>query len=204
MPCSFHVVFDNHNDSYSAIYIKRNTIRKFFEDFELSQVYDIDTISVTKLEDSLKKAILLVNLILATKCYVKNSYGTMVLTTLVLGWKLLVTNVGDFLIILCQNDVACEISQIHRPSYLPECKRIEEFFDYIEEGYLNGYLSITRALGDWNFESSFGSTSPLMAKPYVRHIVLMKGNEILIVGCDGNWDVMSTSFCLFISIRTTY
>ncbi|XVF38096.1 hypothetical protein REPUB_Repub20aG0068600 [Reevesia pubescens] len=82
------------------------------------------------------------------------------------------------------------MSQILRPFYLPGCKRFNEFFCYIEERYLNGYLSITRALGKWDLKSSIGSTSPLVAKSCVRHIMLMKVNDILLIGCDGNWDVM--------------
>jgi hypothetical protein len=32
---------------------------------------------------------------------------------------------------------------------------------YIEDGYLNGVLSVTRALGDWDMKLPQGSPSPL-------------------------------------------
>ncbi|KAE8735936.1 putative protein phosphatase 2C 13 [Hibiscus syriacus] len=88
------------------------------------------------------------------------------------------------------------MSQDHRPSYLPERKRVEELGGYIDDGYLNGYLSVTRALGDWDMKFPLGSASPLIAEPDVRQIVLSDDDEFLIIGCDGIWDVMSSQFAV--------
>ncbi|TYJ45546.1 hypothetical protein E1A91_A02G064400v1 [Gossypium mustelinum] len=127
---------------------------------------------------------------------VSSSCGTTVLTALVLGRHLLVANAGDCRAVLCRKGTAVEMSHDHRPSYLPERKRVEELGGFIDDGYLNGYLSVTRALGDWDMKFPLGSASPLIAEPDVRQIVLSEDDEFLIIGCDGIWDVMSSQFAV--------
>ncbi|XWS14257.1 hypothetical protein CRYUN_Cryun36dG0107300 [Craigia yunnanensis] len=196
MPSAFYAVFDGHGGPDAAAYIKRNATRLFFEDFDLHQVSDIDTIFLKELEDSHRKAFLLADRALANESSVSSSCGTTVLTALVLGRHLLVANVGDCRAVLCRKGVAVEMSQDHRPSYLPERKRVEELGGYIDDGYLNGYLSVTRALGDWDLKFPLGSASPLIAEPDVRQIALTEDDEFLIIGCDGIWDVMSSQFAV--------
>ncbi|XWS38896.1 hypothetical protein CRYUN_Cryun18bG0002500 [Craigia yunnanensis] len=195
MPSAFYAVFDGHGGPDAAAYIKRNATRLFFEDFDLPQVSDIDAVFLKELEDYHRKTFLQADLALAAESSVSSSCGTTVLTALVLGRHLLVANAGDCRAVLCRKGVAVEMSQDHRPSYLPERKRVEELGGYIDDGYL-GYLSVTRALGDWDLKFPLGSASPLIAEPDVRQIVLTEDDEFLIIGCDGIWDVMSSQFAV--------
>ncbi|GAV71654.1 PP2C domain-containing protein [Cephalotus follicularis] len=192
MPSAFYAVFDGHGGPEAASYIKRNAIRLFFEDANLPQTSDIDDLFLKELENSHKKAFLLADLALADESSVSSSCGTTALTALVLGRHLLVANAGDCRAVLCRKGVAVEMSQDHRPSFLPERKRVEDIGGYFEEGYLNGYLSVTRALGDWDLKFPLGSASPLIADPDVKQAMLTEDDEFLIIGCDGVWDVISS------------
>ncbi|KAM7271568.1 hypothetical protein ACFE04_030782 [Oxalis oulophora] len=96
---------------------------------------------------------------------VNSSCETTALTALVLGKHLLVANTGDCGAVLCRKGAAVEMSQDHKPSYLPERNRVEELGGYFENGYLNGYLAVTRALGDWDFKLPLGVASPLIVDP---------------------------------------
>ncbi|OMO53408.1 phosphatase 2C (PP2C)-like protein [Corchorus capsularis] len=196
MPSAFYGVFDGHGGPDAATYIKRNAMKLFLEDFDLPQVSDIDAVFLKELEDSHRKAFLLADLALAAEESISSSCGTTVLTALVLGRHLLVANAGDCRAVLCRKGVAVDLSQDHRPSFLPERKRVEELGGYIDDGYLNGCLSVTRALGDWDLKFPLGSSSPLIAEPDVRQIVLTEDDEFLIIGCDGIWDVMSSQFAV--------
>lgn len=105
---------------------------------------------------------------------------------------LMVANAGDCRAVLCRKGEAIDMSQDHRPSYAAERKRVEELGGFIDDGYLNGILSVTRALGDWDMKLPSGSASPLIAEPEFRQIVLTEDDEFLIIGCDGIWDFMSS------------
>jgi len=84
------------------------------------------------------------------------------------------------------------MSQDHRPTHPSERRRVEELGGFIDDGYLNGVLSVTRALGDWDLKLPGASASPLIAEPELRQILLTADDEFLIIGCDGIWDVMSS------------
>lgn len=104
----------------------------------------------------------------------------------------MVANTGDCRAVLCRKGQAIDMSQDHRPIYPSEKRRVEELGGYIDDGYLNGVLSVSRALGDWDMKLPRGSSSPLIAEPEFQQVVLTEDDEFLIIGCDGIWDVMSS------------
>lgn len=105
---------------------------------------------------------------------------------------LMVANAGDCRAVLCRSGEAIDMSQDHRPIYLPERRRVEACGGFIDDGYLNGVLSVTRALGDWDMKLPRGSQSPLIAEPEIKQISLTEEDEFLIIGCDGIWDVLTS------------
>lgn len=192
IPSAFYAVFDGHGGPDAAAFVKQNAMKLFFEDANMLQSYDTDALFFKKLEDSHRRAFIGADLALADEQSISSSCGTTALTALILGRHLLVANAGDCRAVLCKRGVAVDMSQDHRPSYLPERKRVEELGGYIDDGYLNGYLSVTRALGDWDLKFPLGSASPLIAEPDVQLVALTEEDEFLIIGCDGIWDVMSS------------
>ncbi|KAJ1420837.1 hypothetical protein SESBI_13984 [Sesbania bispinosa] len=192
IPSAFYAVFDGHGGPDAAAFVKKNAMRLFFEDANMLQSYDTDALFLKRLEDSHRRAFLGADLALADEQSVNSSCGTTALTALILGRHLLVANAGDCRAVLCKRGVAVDMSQDHRPSYLPERRRVEELGGFIDDGYLNGYLSVTRALGDWDLKFPLGSASPLIAEPDVQVVTLTEDDEFLIIGCDGIWDVMSS------------
>ncbi|CAJ1963093.1 unnamed protein product [Sphenostylis stenocarpa] len=192
MANAFYAVFDGHGGPDAAAFLKNNAMRLFFDDADMLQSYDADALFLKRLEDSHKKAFLGADLALADEQSVSSSCGTTALTALVIGRHLMVANAGDCRAVLCKRGVAVEMSQDHRPSYLQERRRVEEMGGFIDDGYLNGYLSVTRALGDWDLKFPLGSGSPLIADPDVQVVTLTEEDEFLIIGCDGIWDVMSS------------
>ncbi|CAO2841090.1 unnamed protein product [Amaranthus hypochondriacus] len=86
------------------------------------------------------------------------------------------------------------MSKDHRPCCRNERTRVESLGGYVEDGYLNGQLGVTRALGDWHLEGmkhTDRKSGPLSAEPELKLITLTKEDEFLIIGCDGIWDVFS-------------
>ncbi|PHT70938.1 hypothetical protein T459_26042 [Capsicum annuum] len=64
-----------------------------------------------------------------------------------------------------------------------ERRRVEELGGFIADGYLNGVLSVTRALGDWDMKLPRGFSPPLLAEPEFGQIILNEDNEFLIIVC---------------------
>lgn len=93
------------------------------------------------------------------------------------------------------------MSQDHRPIHETELRRIQASGGFVDDGYLNGVLSVTRALGDWDMKFPCGSCSPLISEPEFRQTILTEEDEFLIMGCDGIWDVMSNQHAVSIVRR---
>ncbi|KAA8549040.1 hypothetical protein F0562_000724 [Nyssa sinensis] len=191
-PSAFYGIFDGHGGPEAAAYVRKNAIRFFFEDVKFPQTSEVDDTFLEEVENSFRKAFLMADLALADDGSVSSSSGTTALTALVLGRLLMVANVGDCRAVLCRKGEAIDMSQDHRPIYASERRRVEELGGYVDDGYLNGVLSVTRALGDWDMKLPRGSASPLIAEPEFQQVALTEDDEFLIIGCDGIWDVMSS------------
>lgn len=113
----------------------------------------------------------------------------------------MVANTGDCRAVLCRRGIAMEMSRDHRANYAEECERVAASGGYIEDGYLNGVLSVTRALGDWDMKMPDCSTSPLIAEPEFQQATLSEDDEFLIMGCDGIWDVMTSQHAVSVVRR---
>ncbi|KAF5455451.1 hypothetical protein F2P56_025024 [Juglans regia] len=191
-PSAFYGVFDGHGGPEASAYIRKNVLRLFFEDANFPQTLEVDDVFLEEVENSLRKAYLLADLALADEFGVSSSSGTTALTALIFGRLLLVANTGDCRAVLSRKGKAIDMSQDHKPIYPSERRRVEELGGYIDDGYLNGVLSVSRALGDWDLKFPHGSSSPLIADPEFQQVVLTEDDEFLIMGCDGIWDVMSS------------
>ncbi|KAK6937223.1 PPM-type phosphatase-like domain [Dillenia turbinata] len=200
-PSAFYGVFDGHGGSEAAAYIRKNAMRIFFEDVNFPKSSQLDNVFLKEVEDSLRRAFLLADVALAEDASVSSSSGTTALTALVFGRLLMVANAGDCRAVLCRKGEAVDMSQDHRPVYPSERRRVEQLGGFVDDGYLNGILSVTRALGDWDMKFPRGSPSPLIAEPEFQQVVLTEDDEFLIIGCDGIWDVMSSQHAVNIVRR---
>nr|XP_043639580.1 probable protein phosphatase 2C 2 [Erigeron canadensis] len=197
LPSSFYAIFDGHGGSEASSYVKQHAMSLFFQDADLQHITRMteadfqDEMFVKRVERSHCKAFLRADQALADNECIDEYCGTTALTVLILGRRLILANAGDCRAVLCKKGVAVQMSQDHRPSCLQEKKRVEELGGFFEDGYLNGELAVTRALGDWHMKKSSPNSSPLIAEPEVKQMMLSEDDEFMIIGCDGIWDVMS-------------
>ncbi|KAM1345884.1 hypothetical protein ACFX13_036010 [Malus domestica] len=181
-PGAFYGVFDGHGGTDASSFIRENILRFIVEDphFPLCT------------KKAMKSAFLNADLAFAATCGLDSSSGTTALTALISGRTMLIANAGDCRAVLGRRGRAIELSKDHKPNCASERVRIEKLGGMVYDGYLNGQLSVARALGDWHMKGSKGSLCPLSAEPELEETILSEEDEFLILGCDGLWDVMSS------------
>lgn len=182
-PSAFYGVFDGHGGKHAADFVCSNLPRFIVEDKGFPR----------EIEKAVSSAFLQTDAAFADACLSNCSLasGTTALAALVVGRSLLVANAGDCRAVLCRRGKAIEMSRDHKPSCNSERTRIEESGGYVDDGYLNGQLNVTRAIGDWHMEGmkACDGRGPLSAEPEVMTMDLTEEDEFLIIGCDGIWDV---------------
>ncbi|CAA2952907.1 probable phosphatase 2C 27 [Olea europaea subsp. europaea] len=180
---SFYGVFDGHSGKGAAEFVRDHLPRIIVEDADFP----------LELEKVVTRSFVETDTAFARSCLIDYtlSSGTTALTAMIFGQSLLVANVGDCRAVLSRCGLAIEMSKDHRPCCVNERARIESLGGFIdEEGYLNGQLGVTRALGNWHIKGLDGeNVGPLIAEPELKLMTLMKEDEFLIIGSDGIWDV---------------
>ncbi|KAF7806475.1 putative protein phosphatase 2C 27 [Senna tora] len=184
---SFYGVFDGHGGKSAALFVRDHLPRVIIEDADFP----------LELEKVVTRSFLQTDAAFAETCALESSLssGTTALTAIIFGRSLLVANAGDCRAVLSRRGAAIEMSKDHRPFCIKERKRIESLGGFVDDGYLNGQLGVTRALGNWHLEGMkemSGRGGPLTAEPELKLMTLTKEDEFLIIGSDGIWDVFTS------------
>ncbi|KAJ8545130.1 hypothetical protein K7X08_017713 [Anisodus acutangulus] len=185
---AYYGVFDGHSGVDAASFTQKNLLKFILEDSHFPSMVK------KAVRNAFQKAD---NELADTKSLDRTS-GTTALIALILGRTMLIANAGDSRAVLGKRGRAVELSKDHKPNATSEKLRIEKLGGVIFDGYLNGQLSVARALGDWHIKGAKGSTGPLSSEPEFEEVVLSEEDEFLIIGCDGLWDVMSSQYAVTI------
>ncbi|XP_010909291.1 probable protein phosphatase 2C 27 isoform X1 [Elaeis guineensis] len=188
-PGAFYGVFDGHGGTDAALFVRKNLLKFIIEDSHFP----------TSVEKAVKSAFKKVDHAFADSSSLDLSSGTTALTALIFGRTMLIANAGDCRAVLGKRGRAIELSRDHKPNCNSEKLRIERLGGMVFDGYLNGQLSVARALGDWHMKGSKGSPCPLSAEPEVQDTTITEEDEFIILGCDGLWDVMSSQCAVTIA-----
>ncbi|GAA5969027.1 hypothetical protein JCM3765_005270 [Sporobolomyces pararoseus] len=94
-------------------------------------------------------------------------------------------NAGDARAVLSRNGQAVRLSHDHKASDAKEAERIDQAGGFIMNQRVNGYLAVSRALGDSAMKQF------VVGSPYTTETTLGPEDEYLIIACDGLWDVIS-------------
>ncbi|CAA2972425.1 probable phosphatase 2C 47 [Olea europaea subsp. europaea] len=181
-PGAFYGVFDGHGGVDAASFTRKNILKFITEDSHFP----------SGVKRAVRNAFIKVDHALADAKFLDRSSGTTALTALILERTMIVANAGDCRAVLGKRGRAIELSKDHKPDCTSERIRIEKLGGVIYDGYLNGQLSVARALGDWHMKGSKGSKCPLSPEPELEEVVITEEDEFIIIGCDGLWDVMSS------------
>ncbi|KAG8457646.1 hypothetical protein KFE25_002310 [Diacronema lutheri] len=122
------------------------------------------------------------------------SSGCTAVCALVRDGCVLVSNVGDSRALLCRNGMPLALSNDHKPDSPTERARIVKAGGFVRAGRCCANLNLSRAVGDLNYKSVRGvrrEAQPISPEPDVRVATLREGDEFLLLGCDGIFEVLS-------------
>jgi serine/threonine protein phosphatase PrpC len=99
--------------------------------------------------------------------------------------KLYAANVGDTRAVLSEGGKAVRMTFDHKASEHNEIKRIEAAGGFVRNKRVLGVLTVTRSFGDHAMKNL------VLARPFISSVRLEPQHDILLMACDGVWDVMS-------------
>lgn len=119
--------------------------------------------------------------------------GSTAVAVMVKNDRLYCANAGDSRAIACINGKLDVLSFDHKPNNASELERIKRAGGYVEYNRVNGYLALSRALGDFSLKRN-GDKLPeeqvVTAYPDVEERAVGEGYEFMVIACDGIWDVL--------------
>jgi protein phosphatase 2C family protein 2/3 len=182
---AFYGVFDGHGGRGAAEFLRNNLMRNVVQNAN----FIIDP------ELALKEAFYRTDEDFYDSCGPGETSGSTGLAACVIGGKLYIANAGDCRAVLSRKGKAIDLSIDQKPSSEGEMERIKNAGGFVEDGYVNGLLGVSRAFGDWHLEGlkgRGGKTGPLTVDPEIEKTRLTEDDEFLILACDGLWDVFSS------------
>ncbi|KAL6080501.1 PPM-type phosphatase domain-containing protein [Balamuthia mandrillaris] len=206
VPYAFFGVYDGHGGDKASEYVC-GRLHVLFEQLVHDKVKEngeMETATIEVLAEALRNAILTVE-----EEYIKksaksgDSSGTTAAVVVVKDNKLVIGNVGDSEVVLCDGKKAITLSEVHNPKRNPEeGERVKKvggtlFQDRVGHPVFNPAImsiAVSRAIGDYGFkakEFTGGKPSGLVADPYIDTIELKPRHRFCVLACDGVWDVMS-------------
>jgi serine/threonine protein phosphatase PrpC len=93
-------------------------------------------------------------------------------------------NCGDARIVLCREGKAMRLTTDHKGTDQAEVKRIQDAGGLVVLNRVSGILAVTRSLGDLKMKEY------VIGDPYCESHELLPTDALLIVACDGLWDVV--------------
>lgn len=102
-------------------------------------------------------------------------------------------NLGDCRALLGLSDgKIVELSRDHRPGLKEEADRIRRLGGKVIGNRVNGRLAVSRALGDYEYKFNNHGDNIVSSVPEIVSHDLTGGEQFLVLGCDGLFDVMSS------------
>uniref|UniRef100_A0A6B2L3A9 PPM-type phosphatase domain-containing protein n=1 Tax=Arcella intermedia TaxID=1963864 RepID=A0A6B2L3A9_9EUKA len=126
-----------------------------------------------------------------------SSGGTTAVVAFFKGAELFIANVGDSRAVISKNRSATRVTVDHKPDLPEEKARIEGAGGWVAKGGITGTLTVSRSLGDFSYQP-FISCTPDVFGPFP---VLTNDHELLILACDGLWDVVSDQEAVDIALQ---
>ena len=135
-------------------------------------------------EEALKMAFREVDTAFLNSSIGTEEVGSTAVVVMVKGRTLYCANTGDSRAILCRANGVATLSCDHKPNRPDEKSRIQRAGGSVIYNRVMGRLGVSRAFGDQSLKTF------VIADPDVVTLQLERGDDFLVLACDGLWDVV--------------
>jgi len=126
--------------------------------------------------------------------------GSAALACLVRRDVIIVANAGDCRAVLSRKGEAVEMSQDHKPNSPEELQRIKKAGGFVVRNNggpyrVNGDLALSRGIGDFRYKQNSylkAAEQIVSCEPGIEIHKRQRGDEFMVIACDGVWDVLSS------------
>ena len=197
----FFAIYDGHGGNNCSLYLKNN-LHKNITEFSKKNLNN----AILFTEEEFIK-----NEALDKNEELKDSSGSCGIILIIKNNKCIIANVGDSRLVIFKNNKINFVTEDHKPNCEIEKNRIEKnggkiyqspsFFPLYQNGkeieipwrVLPGRLSVSRTFGDIEakYEKFGGMKNVVVALPDINEIDLSDEYSLIIMGCDGIFDVLS-------------
>jgi serine/threonine protein phosphatase PrpC len=125
----------------------------------------------------------------------QDSSGCTSVTAVITPTHIVCANAGDSRCVMGTNSTTKELSFDHKPYNQMEKERIEKAGGFVQWNRVDGDLAVSRALGDFGYKSATLEPKHQKVSPHPDIEVHERTPEddVLILACDGLWDVMASN-----------
>ncbi|ELP89259.1 protein phosphatase 2C, putative [Entamoeba invadens IP1] len=130
---------------------------------------------------------------------VADGMGCTAVVALIIDNKIYCGNAGDSRCVLFKGNKVKGMSVDHKPTLQSEIDRITQAGGTIDGGRVNGNLNLTRTIGDLMYkrQPELGPAKQIIScYPDVTEEPLDGTEQLLILACDGIWDVLTSEQCV--------
>ena len=197
----FFGIYDGHGGSGCSLYLKNN-LHKYIKDFSKESIKE----AINEVEETFLK-----NEALDQKGEIKDQSGSCGIIILIQNNKCIIANVGDSRLVIYKNNSIFFSTEDHKPNSIIEKERIikaggnvyqtTSIFPLYQNGkqievpwrVFPGRLSVSRTFGDIEAknEKFGGNKNVVVALPDIYEFKLGKEFNLIVLGCDGIFDVLS-------------
>lgn len=194
----FLAVFDGHAGAGAAHYSAKHMVRILENTAEWKQYLQEDTTSNMKLlGEAMAQTFLKIDQELRPHQEGTNGQdtsGCTSVTAIVTPTHILCANAGDSRCVMGTGSTAKPLSEDHKPLGDSEKARILEAGGFVQWNRVDGELAVSRGLGDFSYKN-------IELQPHKQKVTCCPDitvhqrtaqDDVLLLACDGLWDVMST------------
>jgi serine/threonine protein phosphatase PrpC len=199
---SFVAVYDGHGGSMCANYAGKEMMRfiQATPDYKAYLAQPLNAKDVDLLRFAMRKAYLDIDEALKqvpeSKSLSERS-GCTALSAFITPTSIVLAHAGDSRAIVCSGGEVAAATEDHKPYDGPEKARIEAAGGHVSMRRVDGDLAVSRALGDFQYKDD--KLPPQNCKvtcvPDTMAYKRTPRDELLLLCCDGVWDVMSNENC---------